>query len=183
MKRNQLIISILIVICVALVIGFFIKDDILDNRVSTTVQNDNLVQSDSEPEQYTPPEPHVAKFDAKNAVWTQISGDANDFCTSPTFKGVAEVRGWMDIVYSDVGGNESILHITGADAKKLPYDLLGRNYQQNLDFSKDFSLFVGNLTPQSEKELRAATKERPKTITITSFNIYCEGYPSVQIEI
>ena len=116
---------------------------------------------------------------SKVSEWKLISGNPNDTCSSPTYSGEAEVRGFYvyDVSYVD---KEWLLQILPEDATKVPVnkvydDISYANWLVKPQFS------LNGATPELVEELKSATKDNPKTITIKGFKAYCEGVPQVSL--
>lgn len=104
--------------------------------------------------------------------WQLISGDPSfDICTSPTYAGEAQVRGWYEYAPT-VPGNNLPLHIADGDEKFLPL------YNKNLNST----VILRDATPELEKKLKNASKNNPVIIDLKSYGLYCEDEPYVSSE-
>lgn len=112
-------------------------------------------------------------------AWKLVSGDPSDTCSSPTYKGEAQIRGFYVYDYSYVE-KEWLLQILPEDANKIPVNQVysDKNYSE---WIKKPQFALGGVTPELEKELKSASKDNPKTITVKGFKAYCEGVPQLSI--
>ena len=116
----------------------------------------------------------------KNKYWTQISGDAGDTCTRPTFIGKVNISGWYEkaLFYTE---EEWLFRVSSSDIILLPWDLLiilGKPW----DGGGDPYVRITNITPQSESILKQANPQKPVSVTVTKFSQYCEGRARIEID-
>lgn len=147
------------------------------------VDKPDYSQTNTQPEQATTSNTSeqvtVDKVKVNTKDWKLISGDANDTCTTPTFEGLASVRGFYMQDYTYPGPPEGKLFwafaILPEDADKMPID--GIVNQQ----SGYIEVGIQNATKTLEAQWKKATKDHPATIDLNYFSTYCEGIPSVKI--
>lgn len=115
----------------------------------------------------------------KTSDWKLISGDINDTCSSPTYSGEAQISGWYVYDYSYVE-KEWLLQISAEDTDKIPVaEVYGeKSYSE---WIKKPQFVLDGVTPELEKELKNASSEKPKTITVKGFKAYCEGAPQLSL--
>ena len=111
----------------------------------------------------------------KESNWKLISGNSDDTCTGPVYEGSATVKGWY-ILDTGYAGKEWMLEISDNDINKLPAPKAISNYS---NFNQKLKLV--DASPELQKELKSATKDNPKEITLRGYYLYCEGSPVVSV--
>lgn len=113
--------------------------------------------------------------------WQLVSGNAEDTCSTPIYKGEAKIKGWYVWDYNYVE-KTWMLEIAEEDIDKLPIkEAYG---EETFALWKKNANYIFRLTDaetQLERKLKSASKTKPIEITVRGFKAYCEGAPLVSI--
>jgi len=105
---------------------------------------------------------HRANQNGNNS-WTLVSGNPGELCTTPTWRGQAEIKGWYTYENTYVEGTEEwVFNVVPEDQNKFP-----------LKTVKKIMIKYG--PHQTEDQLRQTTKDAPISIVIKEVSFYCEG--------
>jgi hypothetical protein len=154
-----------IIIIIAITVGTFVWLYEKDRPIDTGVPAANVspVKKQKAP---VPPTDEVAD-------WQLVSGDPKDTCTTPTYNGQVQIHGWYSWEEAYVE-KEWVLRISPEDAKNLPlYD----EFSSHKEFNQKLKLT--DASKELEDKLKSASWEKPETITIRNYKLYCEGAPLV----
>jgi hypothetical protein len=108
-----------------------------------------------------------------------ISGKDDDACTGIAYDGNIAVKGWYvwDKGYIE---NEWMLEIADDDINKLPFpEALSKDPKRYANFNQKVKLVDAG--PELQKELKAASKDRPKEVVLKGYYLHCEGAALVSI--
>ncbi len=112
--------------------------------------------------------------------WTLVAGELSDTCTAPTFSGEARIRGWL--VYTEtLGSPEWLFQIADSDQAKLPLHTFTQSGLIRTDVNR--LAFLDRIPESLVTPIRSATPEKPVTITVRGYRLYCEEHPSLSFDI
>lgn len=95
--------------------------------------------------------------------WTLVSGNPEELCTAPTWRGQAEIKGWYSYENIYVEGTEEwVFNVISEDQNKFPLKTVQKT-------------MIKYGPPQTEDQLRQTTKDAPVSIVIKEVSFYCEG--------
>jgi hypothetical protein len=111
--------------------------------------------------------------------WKLAKGDPADTCTSPTFTGLAKVKGWYVWDYNYIE-KAWLIKINQTDLSNLPINKFPLELQAN--YRKDPLFVLNEPSKELEDQLKQAGEDNPVDITVTGFNQYCEGRANLTIQ-
>ncbi|MFZ2226073.1 MAG: hypothetical protein WA064_02695 [Candidatus Moraniibacteriota bacterium] len=111
----------------------------------------------------------------ETADWKLVSGNPKQDCSQLQYSGNVKVHGWYvwDTGYVE---KEWMLKIADSDTGKFPKVFLNADVH-----TINSKVRLRDASPELEKELKSATKDNPKEITLKGYYLYCEGSPSVSV--
>ena len=156
--------------------------DVVKNLGTTLPKNAGNENNQSSKEQKgsssTPAPP--TKLSAAKVIknWQLVSGDPTDTCTTPTYTGEVQVRGWYELEDDGEYGQNWVLRVVDEDTKILPlYD-----YTKKVNYNFNSALTLANASPELVQELKKASQDNPKIVDLKGYKAYCEGHPAVSQE-
>lgn len=170
-KKGNVAVIALIIVVVAItagVIGFLFA-----KKTQAPTQQTTVAQSAKQLAQTIAP---ISQSTDTTENWKLLSGNKDDTCTSPTYEGSVNVKGWYEMA-EDYTGKGWMLAIADADVNKLPMYFYGEDKTRNANhFVK-----IKDATPELEQRLKNASKEKPEIIILKGYTVYCEGAPRVSV--
>lgn len=111
--------------------------------------------------------------------WLLVSGDMKDTCTAPAFTGEEKIRGWLTYAET-IGTKEWMFQIAKTDQRKLPMSELVSSGVTRSDVNR--MAYLENIPEDLVDDIRTATPDKPITVTIKGYRLYCEGSPILSFE-
>lgn len=116
--------------------------------------------------------------------WELVSGDPTNTCTTPTFVGRQQLKGWYVQEYREAYGTTATVFTVNANQlNRLPIDKLYNGTEPLEQYYYEYPKFnLVKVSNNLEKKLNNSSPNNPVIITATKFSQYCEGPANITVE-